>query len=88
MAAGVVAETVVVGLGAPRAVAVDALRGKLYWADAGTERIERANLDGSAVELVTGTGQWPLSIALGPPTQNLTYTITAGNTNGAFDLTR
>ena len=86
MAAGVGAETVVVGLGAPRAVAVDSLRGKLYWADAGTDRIERANLDGSAVESVTGTGQWPTSIALGPPTQNLTYTITAGNTNGAFAL--
>ena len=86
MAAGVFAETVVVGLDEPRAVAVDALRGKLYWADAGTDRIECANLDGSAVELVTGTGQWPTAMALGPPTQNLTYTITSGNTNGAFAL--
>ena len=60
MAAGVFAETVVVGLDQPRAVAVDALRGKIYWADAGTDRIERANLDGSAVESVTGTGQWPI----------------------------
>ncbi len=86
MAAGVGSEMVVAGLDEPRAVAVDALRGKLYWADAGTDRIERANLDGSAVESLTGTGQWPTAIALGPPTQNLTYTITAGNTNGAFDL--
>ena len=86
MAAGVGSETVVVGLDQPRPVAVDALRGKLYWADAGTNRIERANLDGSTVEFVADTGDWPTAIALGPPTQNLTYTITAGNTNGAFDL--
>ena len=86
MAAGVGSETVVVGLGEPRAVAVDTLRGELYWADAGTDRIERANLYGSSVALVAGTGQWPTSIALGPPTQNLTYSITAGNTNGAFNL--
>ena len=86
MAAGVGSETVVIGLGAPRAVAVDSLRGKLYWADAGTDRIERANLDGSSIEFLTGTGQWPLSIALGPPVQNLTYAITGGNTNGAFAL--
>ena len=43
-------------------------------------------LDGSAIEVVTATGDWPTGLAIGPPVQNLTYAITGGNTNGAFTI--
>ena len=44
------------GLVDPRGVAVDPGAGKLYWADNGTRRIRRANLDGTGAEDVVSTG--------------------------------
>ena len=38
------------GLDKPNGLALDVADGKMYWADAGTDRIQRANLDGSNVE--------------------------------------
>ncbi len=38
---------------------------KMYWADSDTEKIQRANLDGSSVEDLVTTGLWhPNGIAL------------------------
>ena len=45
------------GLDGPDGLSLDLAGGKIYWADAGTNKIQRANLDGSGVEdLVTGLG--------------------------------
>jgi nidogen (entactin) len=44
------------GLVDPRGVAVDAEHGYLYFADAGTDRITRANLDGSQPLTIISTG--------------------------------
>ena len=39
----------------PRGIRVDSSGGKIYWTDAGTDKIQRADLDGSTIEdLVTG----------------------------------
>ena len=35
---------------------LDAAGGKLYWTDWGTDKIQRANLDGSEVEDVVSSG--------------------------------
>ena len=49
------------GLVNPRGLAVDSAAGKLYWTDYGSDRIQRANLDGSEVEdLVTAGLRIPL----------------------------
>ncbi|KAA3604632.1 MAG: T9SS C-terminal target domain-containing protein [Calditrichaeota bacterium] len=43
------------GLNNPEEIALDVPSGKMYWADSGTNKIQRANLDGSSVEdLITG----------------------------------
>ncbi|KAA3606484.1 MAG: T9SS C-terminal target domain-containing protein [Calditrichaeota bacterium] len=43
------------GLSSPREIVLDATNSKIYWADQGTQKIQRADLDGSNVEdLVTG----------------------------------
>jgi len=39
-----------VTLGDPRAIAVDVANRKIYWADRGTGKIQRANLDGTDIE--------------------------------------
>ncbi|MDP6634470.1 MAG: PEP-CTERM sorting domain-containing protein [Phycisphaerae bacterium] len=47
----------VTGLGEARGLGLDVVGGKMYWADAGLGKIQRANLDGSDIEdLVTGLG--------------------------------
>ena len=37
-------ETCITGLNAPNAIALDTLNGKIYWADPGSDKIQRANL--------------------------------------------
>jgi len=55
------------GLNVPFGIALDLGAGKMYWTDAFTDKIQRANLDGSDVEdLVTGLVA-PTGIALGAP---------------------
>lgn len=56
---------VVTGLGDPLAIAVDQEAGKVYWTDDTTNRIQRANLDGTGLEnlIVAGLDQ-PRAIAL------------------------
>ncbi|MBD2314037.1 hypothetical protein H6G20_20415 [Desertifilum sp. FACHB-1129] len=55
----------VVNLGDPLAIALDSERGKMYWTDDTTNRIQRANLDGTGVEnlIVSGLDR-PRAIAL------------------------
>ena len=43
-------DVVTTDLGQPYGLALDVGAGKLYWVDAGTRTIQRANLDGSQVE--------------------------------------
>ena len=44
------------GLDMPRGLALDLGAGKMYWIDQGTDKIQRANLDGSDVEDLVTTG--------------------------------
>ena len=44
------------GLVNPQGIVLDAAGGKPYWADWGTDKIQRANLDGSEVEDVVSSG--------------------------------
>jgi low density lipoprotein receptor-related protein 5/6 len=50
----------------PGDIALDVAGGKMYWADAGLNRIRRANLDGSGVEDVITRPSVSYGIALGP----------------------
>ena len=51
------------GLSSTTEIELDIPAGKMYWADHGTSRVQRSNLDGSEVEdLVTDGG--PYGIAL------------------------
>ena len=59
-----VEDLVTAGLVYPSGIALDLSRGQMYWTDFGTQKIQRANLDGSGVEdLVTGLSI-PVFIAL------------------------
>ena len=44
------------GRGDPYGIALDVANGKMYWADEGTNRIQRANLDGSNIENLVSRG--------------------------------
>jgi len=58
-------ELLVTDLVNPSGIALDVDAGKMYWTDLGTGKIQRANLDGSAVEdLVTTSVIEPVRIAL------------------------
>ena len=49
----------------PRGIALDVTGGKMYWTDWGTNKIQRANLDGTDVQdLVTTELENPKGIAL------------------------
>lgn len=49
----------------PDGIAIDTLGGKMYWTDPNNNKIQRANLDGSAIEdLVTTSISYPRAIAL------------------------
>ena len=58
--------------GGLRGVAVDRSAGKLYWTNVDSDKIRRANLDGSNPEdLVTDGLAFPIAIALRPPADRL-----------------
>ncbi len=58
-------ELLVTGLVSPSGIALDVAGEKMYWTDMGTNKIQRANLDGSGVEDVVTTGVIaPVRIAL------------------------
>lgn len=52
------------GLYSPSGVAVDGEAGKLYWTEAGSAKLQRANLDGSEIEDVVTDLSTPFGIAL------------------------
>ena len=62
------AEPIIEGAGAARSLAVDPLGGKLYWGARNSQKIQRANLDGTGVEDLVTTGvlaPYGLSLDLG-----------------------
>ena len=52
------------GLSAPRGVAVDTSGSKIYWGDAGTDKIRRSDLDGTGIEDLIIIGTLPSISAL------------------------
>lgn len=54
------------GTALPGSLAIDTSAGKLYWAEHWDGRIRRANIDGSAVELVVPDASWPGTLAVDP----------------------
>ena len=52
------------GVGIPGGLAVDEGGGQIYWTDAGMGRIQRANLDGTNVEILLTGLHDPSSLAL------------------------
>ena len=86
MVVGATPETVVTGANGPRDLTLDVVHGIIYWTAASSNQIASASYDGAALPAVTGTGNWPTGIAIGPETANRTYAITAGNTAGAFAI--
>ena len=72
-------QTLVRGLAGPTSIALDVARGKMYWTDWDnfTDRILRANLDGSNVEILIPTGSGlltPNGIALDVVGQKMYWT--------------
>ena len=60
----VVEDLVTTGLSMPFGIALDVAGGKMYWTDYGTDKVQRANMDGSNVEdLLTGLSN-PVGIGL------------------------
>lgn len=47
--------TIATGLSNVNGMAIDAVNGKVYWAEQGVNRIARSNLDGSSIETVVNT---------------------------------
>ena len=63
------------GLRSPVGIALDVATGKMYWTDVGTNKIQRANLDGSQVETLVSTGlEGPVGIALDVATGKMYWT--------------
>ena len=71
---------VTTGLSIPLHIALDADVGKMYWADYGINKIQRANLDGSNIEdvLTAGTVTNPCGVAIIPGPAPLPF----GDANG------
>ena len=67
-------EDVVTGLIAPGPIAVDVAGGKLYWADTGGKRIQRANLDGSNVDTLVTVVETVYGIAVDPAAGKIYWT--------------
>ena len=62
-------------LGLPDGIALDPDAGKMYWTDYRTDKIQRANLDGSQVEDLVTTGlSGPSGIALDPGAGKMYWT--------------
>jgi low density lipoprotein receptor-related protein 5/6 len=63
------------GLEYPEAMAVDWVSRNIYWADAGTNRIEMARLDGSSRKLLIWKDiENPRALALDPPDGHMYWT--------------
>ena len=63
------------GFQAPTRLALDLVRGKMYWTDSVTDKIQRANLDGTEVEDVVTTGlEFPRGIAVDEQNEKIYWT--------------
>ena len=59
-------DLITMGLTIPYSLALDLVRGKMYWTEQGTDKIQRANLDGSNIQDLITTGPYdPYGIVLG-----------------------
>lgn len=76
------AEPLITGLTNPIGVGLDSAGGKIYWTDAGTRKIQRANLaDGSEVEDVISVGlQRPEDLVVDAPNGHLYFSDSAATT--------
>ncbi len=64
----------------PSGLALDLAAGKMYWTDFSTDKIHRANLDGSDIEdLVTEGSAWPEDIALDLVAGKMYWTTSNGS---------
>ncbi len=80
------AATLVAPLAQPRDVAIDSLHRRVYWADPGAGRIQRADLDGANVEdVLTGLTN-PRSIEVDPVAGKLYWTDVLDGTVSRADL--
>jgi len=70
-----------VQIGNPQSIALDPIAGKIYWTDLNTRRIQRANLDGTDIEEIVATGDYPRGIAIDTEGRKL-YWIEAGRQRG------
>jgi hypothetical protein len=58
-------QNVVTGLIEPMEIALDVAGGKMYWADLGTDKVQRANMNGTGIEdLYTSSLGTPVGVAL------------------------
>lgn len=68
------------GKTAPASIAIDATGGKVYWTDWHTNKIQRANLDGSnAEDIITSGVNFSRGIALDPENRKIYYTDTSSD---------
>ena len=68
-------DLLVTGLVDPSGIALDVAGGKMYWTDIGTDKIQRANLDGSSAEDLVTTGVFdPVGVALDVPAGKMYWT--------------
>ena len=77
---------VTTGLTSPAGIALDVGGGKMYWTDDGTNKIQRADLDGSNVEdLVTLSFGSPIGIALDTSPDLIVKSPSVSNSNPNTD---
>jgi hypothetical protein len=79
---GGITDLVVTGLQSPYGVIVNAAEGKVYWSDYGTDKIQRANLNGTGVEDVLTGIAFPLHLAFGIGAEAVTNTSPVITSNG------
>lgn len=75
-------QTLISGLQNPNGVALDVPAGKIYWTDVASQKVQRANLDGTNIEdLITTSTYQPRGIALDLAASKM-YWVDGGNDGG------
>ena len=76
-------EDLVSGLGVPSGIALDVENDTMYWADWGTRKIQRANLDGSNVrDVITARLTTPTGVAVDTENGKIYWADRGGRTKG------
>ncbi len=87
---------VTTGLSSPTSIQLDVAAGKMYWTDSGTNKIQKANLDGTSVSNVYSTSTAPKGLALDIPAGKMYWVeddllgtdyVRSGNMNGSGGIT-